>query len=136
MIFDTTVISSTFRLIFRQSDGTLCDKFRIQGTYEWVDEEKHRESNTIGDTIHVTELPAGKWVNDYKQFLEEGLELQEDKKKDDKGKKKAAGKGKKKAAGKGKKKKKGGDENDDDGMEIDDDEVCCYFFVLLFVAFD
>ena len=52
--------------------GTLCDKFCIQGTYEWVDEEKHRESNTIGDTIHVTELPAGKWVNDYKQFLEEG----------------------------------------------------------------
>ena len=56
----------------RQKDGTLCKKYAVQGTCEWVDEEKHREQGTIGDTIHVSELPVGKWVNDYKQFLEEG----------------------------------------------------------------
>ena len=58
-------------------------------------------------TIHIIELPIGKWVNDYKQFLEEGMELQA-KKTDTK-----KGKGKK---GKGKKKK---GETKDDAMDID-----------------
>ena len=94
----------------RQTDGTLCEKYNVQGSYEWVDEEQHREENTIGDTIHIIELPIGKWVNDYKQFLEEGMELQA-KKTDTK-----KGKGKK---GKGKKKK---GETKDDAMDIDDEE--------------
>ena len=37
----------------RQQDGTLCKKYAVQGTYEWVDEEAHREKGTVGDTIHI-----------------------------------------------------------------------------------
>jgi DNA topoisomerase-2 len=96
----------------RQQNGNLCKKFACKGTYEWIDEEIHRENGTIGDTIHISEVPGGKWVNDYKQFLEEAMECKEDNKK-------GGSNSKSKSKQKVTKKKKS--VAADDSMEIDDD---------------
>jgi hypothetical protein len=89
----------------------------VKGSYEWENELLHREAGTVSDTLTVTELPIGTWVNNYKEFLQETMELQSKAQKAQK----AVAKKSKKALAAMKKKKKDDDIDMEDADDDDDD---------------